>query len=76
MNELGIRVPQDTSVIGFDNINESLVVTPELTTIHVDKERMASLAVDLLTDALSQGTSKIIVDTIFVERNSCASSES
>ncbi|WP_144024278.1 LacI family DNA-binding transcriptional regulator [Paenibacillus borealis] len=75
MNELGIRVPQHTSVIGFDNINESLVVTPELTTIHVDKERMASLAVDLLTDTLSQGsqgTSKIIVDTILVERNSCA----
>ncbi|MBT2287624.1 LacI family DNA-binding transcriptional regulator [Paenibacillus albidus] len=75
MNELGIRVPQDTSVIGFDNITESLIVTPELTTVHVDKEKMAILAVDLLTDTLeqgSQGTTKIIVDTIFVERNSCA----
>ncbi|WP_342414833.1 LacI family DNA-binding transcriptional regulator [Paenibacillus sp. FSL R10-2782] len=75
MSELGIRVPQDTSIIGFDNITESVIVTPELTTIHVEKERMAVLAVDLLTDSIEQGTqvtAKITVDTKFVERNSCA----
>ncbi|POR27875.1 LacI family DNA-binding transcriptional regulator [Paenibacillus polymyxa] len=75
MSELGIRVPQDTSIIGFDNITESVIVTPELTTIHVEKERMAVLAVDLLTNTIEQGTqvtAKITVDTKFVERNSCA----
>lgn len=76
MAELGIRVPEDTSVIGFDNISESLIVTPELTTIHVEKERMAMLAVDLLTNAIEngqQGKVKMMVDTQLIKRKSCAS---
>ncbi|MFB5267635.1 LacI family DNA-binding transcriptional regulator [Paenibacillus enshidis] len=75
MAELGIRVPQDTSVIGFDNISESVIVTPELTTIHVEKERMAILAVDQLIEAIENGPqvkAKFSVDTRFVERNSCS----
>ncbi|WP_025680513.1 LacI family DNA-binding transcriptional regulator [Paenibacillus massiliensis] len=75
LGELGIRVPEDTSVIGFDNINESLIVSPELTTIHVEKERMAALAVDLFSEFIEHGrrvTAKITVDTHFVERKSCA----
>lgn len=74
--ELGYRVPEDISVIGFDNINESVIVTPELTTIHVEKEKMARLAVDLLTDPAEHGSDarmKIRVDTRFVERLSTAS---
>jgi len=69
--ELGYRVPEDISVIGFDNINESVIVTPELTTIHVEKEKMARLAVDLLTDPSEHGSDariKTRVDTRFVER--------
>lgn len=76
MAELGIRVPEETSVIGFDNISESLIITPELTTIHVEKERMAVLAVDLLTESIEsgqQGKVKMMVDTQFIERKSCAS---
>ncbi|ASR45823.1 LacI family transcriptional regulator [Paenibacillus kribbensis] len=75
LTEMGIKVPEECSVIGFDNINESLIITPELTTIHVEKERMAELAVDLLTRAIETGPkmqSKITVDTRFVERKSCA----
>ncbi|WP_339316660.1 LacI family DNA-binding transcriptional regulator [Paenibacillus sp. FSL R10-2734] len=78
MAELGVRVPEDTSIIGFDNIKESVIVTPELTTIHVDKERMAVLAVDMLADSIEKGLdvkSKIKVDTTFIERKSCISSE-
>ncbi|WP_305953036.1 substrate-binding domain-containing protein [Paenibacillus kribbensis] len=47
LSEMGIKVPEECSVIGFDNINESLIITPELTTIRVEKERMAELAVAL-----------------------------
>ncbi len=76
LTELGYRVPEDISVIGFDNINESVIVTPELTTIHVEKEKMARLAVDLLTDPAEHGSnarSKTRVDTRFVARlSTCA----
>lgn len=74
MYELGIRVPEDTSIIGFDNIKESIIISPELTTVHVDKERMAILAVDMLHESIVQGVdikTKIKVDTTFIKRNSC-----
>lgn len=73
LTELGFRVPEDVSVVGFDNISEAMIVSPELTTIHVEKERMAHLAVDLLMEAIETGTSvtsKIMVDTHFIERMS------
>lgn len=74
LSELGFSIPDDVSVIGFDNINEALIVTPELTTVHVEKERMAAWAVDLLTAAIqrpSAVTTKVKVDTLFIERSSC-----
>ncbi|GGF97696.1 LacI family transcriptional regulator [Paenibacillus albidus] len=73
--ELGLGVPEDISVIGFDNIRESIVVTPELTTIHVEKELLARTAVDLLTDSVQENQFsgiKTLVDTSFKERLSCA----
>ncbi|QMV42843.1 LacI family transcriptional regulator [Cohnella cholangitidis] len=74
LNELGFRVPEDVSVIGFDNITESMVVTPELTTIHVEKEKMAQVAVDMLIELIHEGlntTTKTTIDTKFIERLSC-----
>jgi LacI family transcriptional regulator len=71
LQELGYRIPDDVSVIGFDNISEAVIVSPELTTVHVEKQRMAYLAVDLLIESIeleqSAGT-KIKVDTHFIER--------
>ncbi|MFC0331608.1 LacI family DNA-binding transcriptional regulator [Paenibacillus sepulcri] len=75
LTELGFRIPEDISVIGFDNISESVIVTPELTTIHVDKEQLARMAVDLLIDSIDgiRGVKiKTAVDTKFIERLSCS----
>jgi LacI family transcriptional regulator len=75
LSELGYRVPEQVSVVGFDNIAEAQVVTPELTTVHVEKERLAHLAVDLLVDNLKQERSvrlKVTVDTRLVVRQSSA----
>lgn len=47
---MGRRVPQDISVIGFDDIELASRVTPSLTTMHVDKVGMGRLAVQLLAD--------------------------
>jgi LacI family transcriptional regulator len=46
--ELGFKVPDDVSVIGFDNINLASTCSPALTTIHVYKERMGEKAMELL----------------------------
>ncbi len=74
--ELGYRVPEDVSVVGFDNISESVIVSPELTTVHVEKETMAHLAVDMIIHAIESGSiisSKTMVDTQFIERQSTSS---
>ncbi|RTE11568.1 LacI family DNA-binding transcriptional regulator [Paenibacillus whitsoniae] len=73
LTELGVRVPEQVSVVGFDNITESQIVSPELTTIHVEKKRMAQLAVDLVIESIELGEethTKIRVDTRFIERSS------
>ncbi|THF84668.1 LacI family DNA-binding transcriptional regulator [Cohnella fermenti] len=73
-HELGIRVPDELSVIGFDDIAEAEVITPELTTIHVEKETIAALAVERLLRLTEQeGPSprlKTLVDTSLVVRKS------
>ncbi|MBI5961009.1 MAG: LacI family DNA-binding transcriptional regulator [Chloroflexi bacterium] len=48
--ELGRRIPDDLSIIGFDNIDLTQEVTPPLTTIHVDKTLMGVLAVRRLRE--------------------------
>jgi LacI family transcriptional regulator len=71
--EMGLRVPDDVSVIGFDNIKEARIVTPELTTVHVEKESMAKWAVNALVQEIETGSTirnKIAVDTQLVVRQS------
>ncbi|WP_165422764.1 LacI family DNA-binding transcriptional regulator [Ktedonosporobacter rubrisoli] len=46
--KLGMRVPADLSIIGFDNIALAPFTSPPLTTINVDRDRLVKLALDLL----------------------------
>ncbi len=46
--ELGLRVPEDVSVVGFDNIPESALCTPPLTTVNQPIRTMGERAVELL----------------------------
>ncbi len=45
--EAGLRVPEDVSVIGFDDLIISRVCRPRLTTVHYPVEEMASYATKL-----------------------------
>lgn len=47
--QLGITVPDDMSVIGFDDVPMAAMVAPALTTIRLPTERAGATAVDLLT---------------------------
>ncbi len=46
----GRRVPDDLSIIGFDNIDLAEHITPALTTMHIDKASIGRLAVQLLAN--------------------------
>ena len=48
INDKGLRVPDDISVISFDDIELCSFITPRLTTVHFPKHKMAEAAVDLL----------------------------
>ena len=53
--ELGLSVPGDLSVTGFDNIELASVVDPALTTVHVPHRRMGWTAADKLLEIQSGG---------------------
>ena len=72
--EKGLCLPQDLSVIGFDNIPETAQVSPRLTTIDQGIETMGYLAVEMLVDllhgrSLESNTRK--VPTRLIVRESC-----
>ncbi|WP_182111608.1 MULTISPECIES: LacI family DNA-binding transcriptional regulator [unclassified Actinotalea] len=71
---LGLRVPDDLSVIGFDNVPESAMTVPGLTTINQPIRRMGSEAIRLLVGLIAgvAGTSThLTLPTELVERGSC-----
>lgn len=50
----GIKVPEDLSIIGFDNIFGSDFTSPPLTTVRVDLQKSGNDAVKLLMELLAQ----------------------
>jgi LacI family transcriptional regulator len=54
--ELGLEVPRDLSVIGFDDIPEASRSTPPLTTVRQPMQRLGAAAVDLVVGLLNGET--------------------
>jgi DNA-binding LacI/PurR family transcriptional regulator len=50
LREAGLRIPEDVSIIGFDDIAMAAHLTPALTTIRVNKEALGSIAVKQLLE--------------------------
>lgn len=70
-----VRVPEDFSVIGFDNLMISTQITPQLTTISQDLEKKASLSVEVLFRHLKSPSSpaeSLVLDVDLIERESVA----
>jgi LacI family transcriptional regulator len=49
----GVRVPDDCSVIGFDDVAASSLYTPSLSTVRQPMEAMGSAAVGILVDGIN-----------------------
>ena len=52
LKDLGIRVPDDVSVIGFDDISISKYISPALTTIRCDFKEVAEHSISVLADRI------------------------
>lgn len=71
--DLGRHVPDDLSIVGFDNIDLAACVSPPLTTMHVDKIGMGRLAVELLVNRIEHPESSPVRATVrpnLIERSS------
>ena len=71
---LGLDVPGDVSVIGFDNVPESVLATPPLTTISQPLREIGATALRMLVAALEgtdTGPTHVRLPTTMVERGSC-----
>jgi LacI family transcriptional regulator len=72
----GLRIPDDVSIVGFDDIPQAAVVRPALTTVNQPLEKMGRVATQMLLDLLRQPdkeASRIELPTELVIRDSCQS---
>ncbi|WP_344751658.1 LacI family DNA-binding transcriptional regulator [Gryllotalpicola koreensis] len=53
---LGVRIPEELSIVGYDDIPQSALVTPRLTTVRTPLNQMADTAVSLLVDRIADPT--------------------
>ncbi len=70
---LGLRVPDDLSIVGFDDIDLAQEVKPALTTVQIDKELMGTLAVRCLNERAEgkrQTPVTLMLGTRLIERDS------
>ena len=71
--ESGLRVPDDISIIGFDNSNFCNYVTPTLTSVKKDSLTMSEIGGINLLDIINKkliNQEKIFIESYLVERNS------
>ncbi len=72
--ESGISVPDDVSIIGFDDLPLAAVADPPLTTIQVSKAHIGRMAIQLLTTRIRNDAEippiKVLISGKLVERQS------
>ncbi|MBD2494530.1 LacI family DNA-binding transcriptional regulator [Nostoc sp. FACHB-280] len=67
--ELGISVPQDLSLVGFDNIALASYITPPLTTVSQRMVEMGELAMTMLLDLFEEkAVNNILLSPFLVKR--------
>jgi len=71
-HEAGMRVPDDISIVGFDDIELSTIITPALTTVHVPHRDMGRIAAETLLSLVRDSSDPIQIElnTRIVERES------
>ena len=73
LNECGLSIPQDKSIVGFDDLYLSQLTFPALTTIHQDAEQKGFLATDMVLAQVRQESiaeKHVILPVRLVERAS------
>ncbi|HPO82824.1 MAG TPA: substrate-binding domain-containing protein, partial [bacterium] len=67
--ELGIKIPEELSVVGFDDIFFSSFTDPPLTTIKQFKEELGRMAVELLFKLMEGERESLLIEPELIIRN-------
>ena len=73
--EEGYKIPEDISIIGFDDIITAQYLTPSLTTVKVFTDFMGDVAFDLLLEKIKEErnlSKKVVLPVKLIVRDSCA----
>ncbi len=81
LREVGLQVPQDVALVGFDDVPIASVVEPALTTVRQPIDRLGWMATEVLLSVIEDSlelegetpTHRIILPTELVVRASCSS---
>ena len=74
VREYGLRIPEDISIIGFDDIPQASLVYPKLTTVRQPLAQMGQVAVKMLLERIenqSRPPQRVALATQLVIRDSC-----
>jgi LacI family transcriptional regulator len=74
ISEAELRIPQDISVVSFDDNITAQFIVPALTTVKIHTEFMGEIAVDLMIEKLKDEreiAKKIVTPTKLIKRDSC-----
>ncbi len=73
---VGRRVPDDVAVVGFDDIDLAAMVVPALTTVAQPVDQIATTALDLMLEQITEGSvaldhRRVRLETRLIVRESC-----
>ncbi|MBR3645285.1 MAG: LacI family DNA-binding transcriptional regulator [Lachnospiraceae bacterium] len=73
LRALGVNVPEDKSVMGYDDLNICTLTYPQLTTVHQDMDLKGRTAVDFMLELLQHkipNPNEVYLPTEIIERDS------
>ncbi len=68
-----VSIPQDVSLIGFDDVPAAALLNPSLTTIHQESKELGSMAFDIAVEAIEgrlKSDRKVLIDPELIIRES------
>ena len=69
--QVGLRVPEDIRIIGFDDSSISRLCSPKLSTLGFQQREIAKTAIDMLSQMMNgQQPENVDFDTVLIERES------
>lgn len=67
IHENGLKVPEDFSIIGFDGIDIGQLITPRLTTIRQDSNKMGRIAANHILQMINEKNPRKFTKTVTVD---------